>query len=124
MYRQNAVQIFRPEVQYIVGEGDMMLFSIADGRPAHQHRAGVEAEHRIVAARQALQRRSGMDGPAHIVQENIDAGIAPARPLFGPEDPGAAVGFLPGAVGTVALKPLALGIVGQSAEHIHFQAVL
>ena len=51
---QHTVQILRPEVQNIIGERYMVLFCVLYGRPAHQHGAGVEAEHRIVPAGQAL----------------------------------------------------------------------
>ena len=52
--RQYAVQILRPEVKDVIRKRYMVLFCIPDGRPAHQHGAGVEAEHRIVPAGQTL----------------------------------------------------------------------
>ena len=65
--RQHTVQIFGPEVQHIVGKGDFVLFGVFYGWPAHQYRAGIEAEHRIVSAGQAFQRCGGVKRPTDVV---------------------------------------------------------
>ena len=123
-HRQYAVQVFRPDVQHVAGEGDAVQLCIHNSREVHQHRAGVVAEHRIVSALQPPQAEQGEKGPAHIIQKDHGPGIALAGDLPGPEHLRALV-FLPAGAGVfVAGKPLALGVVGQAAQHVHFQAVL
>ncbi len=122
-HRQNAVQVFRPDVQHIVGQGNVMAPGIADGGPAHEHRAGIEAEHRIIPAGQTVQIACCIQRPADVVQEDVHAGVAPAGQFLGPEHLRGLVIFFKRTVRAVAVEPFALGVVGQSAQHVHLQPV-
>ena len=122
--RQHAVQIFRPQVQHIVGEGDMVLSCVENGRPAHQHRAGVKAEHRIITAGQTIQRTSRIQRPADVIQKNIEGGVALAGQFFCTKNLCLAISFLPRAVLAVSVKPFPFGVVGQTAQHVHLIAIL
>jgi len=102
----------------------VVLFGIADGGPAHQYRAGVKAEHRIVPARQAVQRMGGVPRPADIVQKNVDRGVAPARNLFAAVQAGTVPFFFKRAGGAVTGEPFAFWVIGQPAKHIHRNAIL
>ena len=102
----------------------MVLFCIQHRRPAHQHRACVEAEHRIIPAGQALQGCRRIQRPAYIIQKNRLAGVALARDLSCAEYAGTLIAFLKRAVGAVAVKPFPVRIVGQAAQYIHGKAVL
>ena len=102
----------------------MVFFCVFDGGPAHQHRACVEAEHRIIPAGQAVQGAGCIQRPADIIQKNCLASVALAGNLPRTEHPGTLVRFLKRAIGTVAVKPFALGVVGQAAQHVHTEAVL
>ena len=122
--RKHTVQILRPQVQHIICKRNTVLFRVFDGGPAHQHRAGVEAENRVIPAGQAFQRPCRIQRPADVVQKNRLAGVALARYLPRPEHPRTLVHFLKRAVGAVSVEPFAFGIVGQTAQHVHGEAVL
>ena len=121
---KNTVQVFRPKVQHIVGEGDVVFSGVENGRPAHQHRTGVKAEHRVIPAGQTSQRTGRIQRPADVIQKNIEGGVAFAGQLSGTKHLCLAVVFLPRAVLAVTVKPFSLGIVGQAAQHIHLKAIL
>ena len=100
-----------------------MPFGVPDGRPAHQHRAGVKAEHRVIPAGQPVQAAGRIERPAYIIEEDVHRRVAAAGPFLGAEHLRRAVMLFKRAVGAVAVKPLALGIVRQPAEHIHLEPV-
>ena len=124
LHRQHAVKIFRPDVQHIAGQRDLVEFGIHNGGQVHQHRAGVVAQHRRVRPFQPPETEHSAHRPADIVEEDARAGVALAADLPRPDDVHPVVFFTPGAGVAVAGKPLPLGVVGQAAEHVHLPAPL
>ena len=100
-----------------------MVLCRQNGREAHQHRAGVVAQHGVVGAFQPPQTEQSKKRPADIVEKDHGAAVAFAGDLARPVDLHPAALFTPGAGIAVAAEPLALGIVGQTAQHIHGNAV-
>ena len=121
--RQHTVQVFRPDVQHVVGYRNPVQLAVDQRREAHEHRAGVVAENPVVTAGQPPQIEQGQKRPADVVEEDAQGGIALAAHLTGPEHPGAVPFLTAGAGVAVAVKPFPFRVVGQAAEHIHLNAV-
>ena len=116
---QHRIEVFRPDVQHIVGQRHAVQLRIQNGGKAHQHRAGVIAQHSVVFPLQARQAEQREQRPRHIVEKDHRAAVALAGDLAGADELHAVAGLAAGAGVGIAREPVAQRIVGQTAQHVH-----